>query len=168
MKFLRLGVIAAMAMALCGQQALAADAPPKPKMDPKSHEQAKADAPALVQAGGLKCDVTDAYLLGSADEKVNGKTFKSSFYEIACGQELSWAAGERRALPRRTNGPDAAIRQIGEGTNVGGRGSSGTQARCVAQTARMSSTLDSRNRQALPFPPHTKGRESCSCESTSC
>ncbi|MGZ3273037.1 MAG: hypothetical protein ACXU82_09250 [Caulobacteraceae bacterium] len=86
MKFLRLGVIAAMAMALCGQQALAADAPPKPKMDPKSHEQAKADAPALVQAGGLKCDVTDAYLLGSADEKVNGKTFKSSFYEIACGQ----------------------------------------------------------------------------------
>jgi len=84
MKFARFGVIAAMAMALCGQQALAADAPPK--MDPKVHEQSMKDAPALVQAAGLKCDVTDAYLLGTNDEKVNGKTFKSSFYEIACGQ----------------------------------------------------------------------------------
>lgn len=86
MKFLRLGFIAAMAMALCGQQALAADAPAKPKMDPKVHEQSMKDAPPLVQAAGLKCDVSDAYLLGTADEKANGKTFKSSFYEIACGQ----------------------------------------------------------------------------------
>src|ERR1700760_4884618 len=85
MKVIRLGGLAAMAMALCGQQALAADASP-PKMDPKNHEQAQKDAPALVQAGGLKCDVTDAYLLGTADQKANGKTFKSSFYEIACGQ----------------------------------------------------------------------------------
>ena len=84
MKFARLGVIAAMAMALCGQQALAADAPPK--MDPKVHDQSMKDAPALVQAAGLKCDVTDAYQLGSNDEKVNGKTFKSTFYELACGQ----------------------------------------------------------------------------------
>ena len=44
------------------------------------------DVPPLVQASGLKCDVTDAYLLGVGDEKVNGKSFKSSFYEIACGQ----------------------------------------------------------------------------------
>jgi len=85
MRFLRLGFIAAMAIALCGQQALAADAP-KPKMDPKVHEQSKTDAPPLVQAAGLKCDVTDAYLLGTQDQKVNGKTLKSSFYEIACGQ----------------------------------------------------------------------------------
>lgn len=85
MKFFRLGFIAAVAMALCGQQALAADAPAAPKMDPKVHEQSMKDAPALVQAGGLKCDVTDAYLLGTADEKANGKTVKSSFYELACG-----------------------------------------------------------------------------------
>jgi hypothetical protein len=84
MRFLRLGFIAAMAMALCGQQALAADAPPK--IDPKIHTQSMQDAPALVQAAGLKCDVTDAYQLGVGDEKVNGKTLKSSFYEIACGQ----------------------------------------------------------------------------------
>ena len=84
MKFLRLGFIAAMAMALCGQQALAADAPPK--MDPKVQAQAKMDAPPLVQAAGMKCDVTDAYLLGVSDETVNGKKLKSSFYEIACGQ----------------------------------------------------------------------------------
>ncbi|MEI9889717.1 MAG: hypothetical protein WDN45_02900 [Caulobacteraceae bacterium] len=87
MKFLRLGVVAAMAMALCGQQALAADAPAgPPKLDPKIHAQSMADAPALVQATGLKCDVTDAMLLGVGDETINGKKFKSSFYEIACGQ----------------------------------------------------------------------------------
>lgn len=87
MRFFRLGIIAAMAMALCGQQALAADKPaPAPKMDPKIHEQSMKDAPPLVLAAGLKCDVTDAYLLGANDEKANGKTFKSSFYELACGQ----------------------------------------------------------------------------------
>lgn len=85
MKLFRLGIIAAMAMALCGQQALAADAP-APKMDPKIHAQSQKDAPPLVQATGQACDVTDAYLLGTNDEKANGKTFKSSFYEIACGQ----------------------------------------------------------------------------------
>ena len=89
MKFLRLGIIAAMAMALCGQQAsaAAADAAAGPmKLDPKIHEQSMKDAPALVQAAGLPCEVSDAYLLGANDEKVNGKTFKASFYELACGQ----------------------------------------------------------------------------------
>lgn len=83
MKFLRLGVAAAMAMALCGQLAHAADAPAK--MDPKIHEQSMKDAPALVQASGLKCDVSDAYMLGVGEDKVNGKTYKSAVYEIACG-----------------------------------------------------------------------------------
>src|SRR3569833_2771601 len=83
MKFLRLGIAAAMAMALCGQLAQAAGVPTK--MDQKIHDQSVKDAPALVQASGLKCDVTDAYLLGGGDEKVNGKSYKSSIYEIACG-----------------------------------------------------------------------------------
>jgi hypothetical protein len=87
MRFLRLGFIAAMAMALCGQQALAADAPPAAfKMDPKIHEQSMKDAPPLVLAAGLDCQISDAYLLGVSDEKVAGKTYKSSFYELACGQ----------------------------------------------------------------------------------
>jgi hypothetical protein len=84
MKFLRLGIAAAMAMALCGQLAHAADAPAK--IDPKIHDQSMKDAPALVQAAGLKCQVSDAYLLGVSEEKVNGKPFKASVYEIACGQ----------------------------------------------------------------------------------
>ena len=92
MKFSRLGIIAAMAMALCGQQALAADAPAAgpPKIDPKVHAQSMMDAPPLVQAAGLKCDVQDAYLLGLSDEKINGKTYKASFYEIVCGQGLGY------------------------------------------------------------------------------
>ena len=53
MKFLRLGIVAAMAMALCGQQALAADAPAgSTKLDPKIYAQSKIDAPPLVQASG--------------------------------------------------------------------------------------------------------------------
>lgn len=92
MKFLRLGFIAAMAMALCGQQALAADAPaPAFKMDPKIHEQSMKDAPGLVQAAALpNCTVSDAYALGTADEKVNGKTLKSTFYEIACANAVGY------------------------------------------------------------------------------
>ena len=87
MKFSRLGIIAAMAMVLCGQQALAADAPAgPPKLDQKIHDQSIKDAPALVQAAGQPCQVTDAYLIGVNDEKIQGKTYKSSFYEIACGQ----------------------------------------------------------------------------------
>ena len=87
MKFLRLGFVAAMAIALCGQQALAADkTPAAPKFDQKVADQSMKDAPALVQASGLKCDVTGAYLLGTNDETINGKKLKSSFYELACGQ----------------------------------------------------------------------------------
>lgn len=85
MKFFRLGFIAAMAIAFCGQQALAADATP-PKVDPKVKAQAMMDTPPLVQAAGLKCDVSDANLLGVGDETINGKKYKSSVYEIACGQ----------------------------------------------------------------------------------
>ena len=88
MTLIRLGFVAAMAIALCGQQALAADAPPK--MDPKIHDQSMKDAPALVQSTGLDCQVSDAYLLGMNEEKVNGKTAKSSFYEVACGKNLGY------------------------------------------------------------------------------
>lgn len=86
MKFIRLGFIAATAMALCGQQALAADAPAKPKFDQKVADQSMKDAPALVQAAGLKCDVTGAYQIGFNNETINGKKVTSTFYELACGQ----------------------------------------------------------------------------------
>jgi hypothetical protein len=88
MKFLRLGIAAAMAMALCGQLAHAADAPAK--MDQKIHDQSMKDVPALVQAAGLKCTVSDAYQIGVGEEKVNGKTYKSSVYEIACGEGMGY------------------------------------------------------------------------------
>jgi hypothetical protein len=87
MRFLRLGFIAAMATALCGQQALAADAPPaKPKFDQKVADQSMKDAPALVQAAGLKCNVTGAYQIGFNNETINGKKVTATFYELACGQ----------------------------------------------------------------------------------
>ena len=87
MKFARSGDAAAVATALCGQQGLAADAPP-PKMDAKIHDQSMKDAPALVQQSGVDCTMSDAYLLGANDVKVGGKTVKTSFYEVACGSAL--------------------------------------------------------------------------------
>jgi hypothetical protein len=90
MKFSRLGIIAAMAMALCGQQALAADAPPAFKMDPKVHAQSMKDAPAIIQQANVPCEMTDAYLVGSADEKVGGKPSKASATEVACGSGMGY------------------------------------------------------------------------------
>lgn len=88
MKFSRFGFVAALALALCGQQALAADAPPK--MDPKVHEQSKKDAPGLMQQTGVECAVSDAYLLGQGEDKANGKTTKVNYYEVACGDGLGY------------------------------------------------------------------------------
>jgi hypothetical protein len=77
-----------MAMAFFGQQALAADAPPK--IDPKVHDQSIKDAGPLVMQSGLDCALADAYLVTAQDEKVNGKTVKTSYYEISCGGGLGY------------------------------------------------------------------------------
>jgi hypothetical protein len=87
MKLLRLGFVAAFAIALCGQ-ALAA--PAAPKIDPKARETGMKDVPAIMQSAGVDCTVTDAYLMGNGDAKVGGKSVKSSIYETACGPGLGY------------------------------------------------------------------------------
>ncbi len=89
MKFSRLGFVAAFVLALAGQ-AVAATAPAPPKLDPKLQAQGMAEAPAIVKTAGLDCTVSDAYLLGHQDIKVDGKAAKSSIYEIACGTGLGY------------------------------------------------------------------------------
>jgi hypothetical protein len=67
------------------QSAYAADqAAPAFKIDPKVQAQAMTEAPGLIAAAHVKCDPSDAYMLGSTDLQKDGKKVKGSLYEIAC------------------------------------------------------------------------------------
>ena len=89
MKLLRIGFIAALALALHGQ-ALAAAAPAAAKIDPKMRDQGMKEAPAVVQQAGLDCTVSDAYLVGNGSATVEGKAVKTSIYEVACGSNMGY------------------------------------------------------------------------------
>ena len=89
MKFLRIGFIAALALALHGQ-ALAAAAPAAPKIDAAARTTGMKEVPAALQQAGVDCTVSDAYLMGNGSAKVGGKDVKSSIYEAACQQGLGY------------------------------------------------------------------------------
>jgi hypothetical protein len=88
MKFLRLGFVAALACALAGQALAAGPAPVK--IDPKAKEQGMKEVPAIMQAAGVPCTVSDAYFMGNNEAKVGGKTVKTSIYETACGPDMGY------------------------------------------------------------------------------
>ena len=79
------GIGAALALALAAILPSAAMAAAKPAAAPITKEQrakGMADAPALVTAAGLDCQLADARFIGdSSDPKTK---VKSSFYELAC------------------------------------------------------------------------------------
>ncbi|HVY34293.1 MAG TPA: hypothetical protein VG960_07705 [Caulobacteraceae bacterium] len=86
MKLLRMGLIAAVMMAFAGH-AMAADAP---KIDPAMRAQGMKEAPAVAQAAGVNCTVSDALFVGSGTAKVNGKDIDSKVYEVACKEGLGY------------------------------------------------------------------------------
>ncbi|MDB5458425.1 MAG: hypothetical protein JWO72_166 [Caulobacteraceae bacterium] len=88
MKFLRIGFVAALALALSGQAFAAA--PAAPKIDPKMHDQGMKEAPAVLQAAGVDCTVSNAVFMGNGEATVGGKKVKSSIYEAACGGGLGY------------------------------------------------------------------------------
>jgi len=88
MKLLKIGFVAALALALHGQ-AMAA-APAATKLDPKAQAQGMKEAPAVVQQAGLDCSVSDAYFMGAGEDKVDGKPVKTNIYEVACGTGLGY------------------------------------------------------------------------------
>lgn len=57
-----------------------------PKVDAAARKQGMAEAPALAQAAGLPCQVSDARFVGKAPEDKKSGTPARSFYEVACGQ----------------------------------------------------------------------------------
>jgi hypothetical protein len=86
MKFLRLGFIAAIALSLAGQALAAGPA----KIDPEARKTGMKEAPAAVAGAGLDCTITDAYFRGNSEAKANGKTVKTSAYEVACGPSIGY------------------------------------------------------------------------------
>lgn len=59
-----------------------------PAVSPEQHKQGMAEAPAIVQAAGLPCQVSDARFIGKQEDK-KAKT-STSFYEVACGQSMGF------------------------------------------------------------------------------
>jgi hypothetical protein len=59
-----------------------------PAVSPEQKKQGMADAPALVQAAGLPCQVSDARFIGKQEDK-KAKT-STTFYEVACGQSMGF------------------------------------------------------------------------------
>ena len=103
MKFLRIGFVAALALALSGPAfAASAPAPAPVKIDPKLREQGMKEAPAVVQAAGVDCTVSDAYFMGQGDATVAGKKVKTSIYEAACGPAIGYLAIATPGAPAQT------------------------------------------------------------------
>lgn len=97
MRFFAIGLLAAvLAAALSPVSAFAADQPKadqaKTVGDAKSHSQAMAAVPALIQQIGLNCTPTDAYSPGVGKNKdpATGKDVNTKIYEVACQQGLGW------------------------------------------------------------------------------
>ena len=85
MRPMRLGLLAALIVAVMAPvAAMAAPAAKVPTVDSASRKQGMAEAPAIVQAAGIDCQVADARLAGKgAKDPKTGIT--PSVYEVACG-----------------------------------------------------------------------------------
>ena len=88
MRPMRLGLLAVLIAAVMSPAAaMAAAAAPKPvPVSADSRKAGMADAPALIQAAGSSCQVTDARLVGKAPPDKKTGSLGSTLYEVACGQ----------------------------------------------------------------------------------
>jgi len=95
MRSLGLGLLAALMVALAAPAAYAqrVQAPAKPaeaKIDATQRKKGMAEAPPLVQAAGLTCQVTDARFIGAAPADKKTGSLGSSLYEVACQGGLGY------------------------------------------------------------------------------
>lgn len=87
-----LGLLAALMVALAAptaalaQRAPAGKAPAPASISADARKQGMAEAPPLVQAAGLNCQISDARLIGKAAADKKTGSLGSSLYEVACGQ----------------------------------------------------------------------------------
>ncbi len=91
MRFIALGLAAAMLATLSPVMAFAADKAKPPVDDPKLHVQAMKEAPPLVTQAGLPCTLTDAKVLGVGKPKDDkGKEVQTTYYELVCSEGLGY------------------------------------------------------------------------------
>jgi hypothetical protein len=96
MRPMRLGLLAAliamvMAPAAFAQRLPNGGAPPKPAaVSADLRKQGMADAPALVTAANLNCQVSDARMIGKVPPDKKTGSLGSSLYEVACGQGMGY------------------------------------------------------------------------------
>ncbi|HZZ69945.1 MAG TPA: hypothetical protein VFE18_17370, partial [Phenylobacterium sp.] len=87
---MRLGLLAALIVAVMAP-AVAMAAPAKvPTVDSAMRKQGMAEAPALVQAAGVNCQVSDARFVGKSPPDKKTGSLGSSLYEVACGQGMGY------------------------------------------------------------------------------
>src|SRR4051812_10238908 len=88
MRPIRLGLFAALIVALMAPATAMAAAAAKPAaaaVSAEARKQGMADAPALVAASSLPCQVSDARLAGKAPPDKKTGSLGASVYEVACG-----------------------------------------------------------------------------------
>src|SRR5882757_7225650 len=86
MRPIGLGLAAALIVALMAPAAVvSAPKAPPPAVSDASRKQGMAEAPPLVQAATLPCQVSDARFIGKTPEDKKKGTPSQSFYEVACG-----------------------------------------------------------------------------------
>lgn len=87
MRPMRLGLLAALIVAVMAPAAaMAAPKAAPAAVSAESRKQGMAEAPPLVQAAGMNCQVSDARFVGKAPPDKKTGSLGSSLYEVACGQ----------------------------------------------------------------------------------
>ena len=79
-----LGLVAALLVAAMAPATVISAPKEAPKVSDAQRKQGMAEAPPLVQAAGVNCQVTDARFVGKAAEDKKAGTPARSFYEVAC------------------------------------------------------------------------------------
>ena len=86
MRPMGLGLVAALLVAVLAPVAvMSAPKAAPPAVNEAQRKAGMAEAPALIAAAGLPCQVTDARLIGKAPEDKKKGTPATSLYEVACG-----------------------------------------------------------------------------------
>lgn len=91
MRPIGLGLVAALFVAVLAPVAvMSAPKAPPPAVSEAQRKAGMADAPALVAAAGLPCQVSDARLIGKVPEDKKKGTPPTSLYEVACGSAMGF------------------------------------------------------------------------------
>jgi hypothetical protein len=91
MRPIGLGLVAALFVAVLAPVAvMSAPKAAAPAVSEAQRKAGMADAPALVAAAGVPCQVTDARLIGKAPEDKKKGTPATSLYEVACGAGMGF------------------------------------------------------------------------------